>query len=300
LCTSHHYCCFASYRQYKSNTRKAYLVPKALNYFSSAHSQSIASSVPVPSFGHNIYISGTCAYHLHFFFHFHLHIRYHIYPNMTLDRSAKTSALANNTAGETTSLLNASDGIDRTDSTSIDSSHVSKSPQASGAPSPNATQPADEEKPFPVWQITILCYASIVEPLAFYIIFPYISEMVERVGNQLPENVGFWTGIIESLFSILQMVLIMFYGRIADHWGRKPVLVFSLTGIGAASALFGMSSTLWQMVIFRCLAGFFAGSSATIRAMLSENCTKATQGKAFGWFMFARYVRASMSANQTD
>jgi hypothetical protein len=32
----------------------------------------------------------------------------------------------------------------------------------------------------------------------------------------------------------------------------------------------------------------FAGSSVTIRAMLSENSTKSTQAKAFGWFMFAR------------
>jgi sugar phosphate permease len=208
---------------------------------------------------------------------------------MALDKGAKTPALAQNTTGETTPLLNNLDAIDRSDTASIDSS---KSPKTTEPPSPDVRQP-EEEKPFPFWQILILCYASIVEPMAFFIIFPYVNEMVERIGHQKPENVGFWTGSIESLFSIVQMLLIIFYGRLADRLGRKPVLVFSLAGIAAASALFGMSSSLPQMIVFRCTAGLFAGSSVTIRAMLSENCTKKTQGKAFAWFMFARYFYRS-------
>lgn len=207
---------------------------------------------------------------------------------MAPSNGAKILAQTANLTGESTPLLHGSDGVDGGRTTLNGSNRNKKSPQTSEPTSPDATQPADEEKQFPFFQILILCYASIVEPVAFFIIFPYVNEMVERIGHQLPENVGFWTGTIESLFSVVQMLLIIFYGRIADHWGRKPVLVFSLAGIAAASALFGMSSTLWQMVVFRCLAGLFAGSSVTIRAMLSENCTKATQAKAFGWFMFAR------------
>jgi predicted MFS family arabinose efflux permease len=191
---------------------------------------------------------------------------------------------------ETTPLLHDSVGDDTSKTTSTDplNGHVAKQSQKPDASSPHTDHATDEEKPFPRFQVLILCYASIVEPVAFFNIFPYINEMVERIGHQLPENVGYWTGTIESLFSLVQMLLIIFYGRIADRLGRKPVLVFSLAGIAAASALFGMSAKLWQMVVFRCLAGLFAGSSVTIRTMLSENCTKATQAKAFGWFMFSR------------
>jgi predicted MFS family arabinose efflux permease len=207
---------------------------------------------------------------------------------MAVDNSAKTLANSQDAASETTPLLNGSEGIDRNGSASIGSSDVSKSPQASEPPSPSTTQPDDDEKPFPLNQILILCYASVVEPIAYFIIFPYMSEMVERVGGESTENVGFWVGTIESSFSLVQMNFTIFYGRAADRLGRKPVMVFSLGGIGVASALFGISTTLWQMLVFRCLAGLFAGSSVTIRSMLSENCTKKTQAKAFAWFMFAR------------
>jgi len=207
----------------------------------------------------------------------------------TTKNTGETTA-KNREAAETTPLLSASaeDGLIKTITTNPSNGHVAGSSLTSEALLPYSSQAPDDEKPFPLYQILILCYASIVEPVAFFIIFPYINEMVERVGHQLPENVGFWTGTIESLFSFVQMFLIIFYGRIADTFGRKPVLVFSLAGIAAASALFGMSAKLWQMIVFRCLAGLFAGSSVTIRTMLSENCTKATQAKAFGWFMFSR------------
>ncbi|RMZ23879.1 hypothetical protein D0859_12077 [Hortaea werneckii] len=144
-----------------------------------------------------------------------------------------------------------------------------------------------EEKPMPYRQILLLCYTAMTEPIAYFAIFPFMPEMIFRTG--VPQSsVGFWTGIIESLFSLVQMVLMIFYGRAADRFGRKPVLIFSLAGMSVFTALFGMSQTLWQMILCRCLAGCFAGSVVTVRTMISENCTKQSQAKAFSWYMFTR------------
>lgn len=61
----------------------------------------------------------------------------------------------------------------------------------------------------------------------------------------------------------------------------------SLYGISLCTALFGLSQTLWQMILFRCLAGMFAGTVVTVRAMLTENSTKDTQARVFSYFAFA-------------
>lgn len=146
---------------------------------------------------------------------------------------------------------------------------------------------SDDEK-MPYAQILLLCYASLAEPVAYFSIFPFVNAMIQSTGSISESSVGFYSGLIESLFSLVQMVLMIFYGRMSDLLGRKPVLVFSLCGVSIATALFGMSRTLWQMILFRCLAGVFAGSSVTIRTMLSENTGKKTQGRAFAWYMFTR------------
>jgi MFS family permease len=76
------------------------------------------------------------------------------------------------------------------------------------------------------------------------------------------------------------------WGRAADRFGRKPVLVGSLAGVSIATALFGFSTHIWQMILFRCFAGVFAGTVVTVRAMISENSTPKTQARAFSWFAF--------------
>lgn len=64
----------------------------------------------------------------------------------------------------------------------------------------------------------------------------------------------------ESLFSLTQMLVMIPWGRAADRLGRKPVLVASLGGVTVATALFGLSTKIWQMIMFRCIAGVFAGT----------------------------------------
>ena len=145
----------------------------------------------------------------------------------------------------------------------------------------------NDDVPLPKVQIFLLCYARLVEPIAFFSIFPFINKMIWETGDIKEADVGFYSGIIESLFSLTQMLLMISWGRAADRLGRKPVLVFSLVGVGIATALFGLSRTIWQMIVFRCLAGVFAGTVVTVRTMITENSTPKTQARAFSFFAFA-------------
>ncbi|KAK4044448.1 major facilitator superfamily domain-containing protein [Parachaetomium inaequale] len=143
-----------------------------------------------------------------------------------------------------------------------------------------------DDRPLPVWQIAALCYARWVEPVAFFSIFPYINQMAQENGRLADTDMGFYSGLIESLFSLTQMFVMIAWGRAADRFGRKPVLLLSLVGVSCATALFGMARTIWEMILFRCLAGVFAGSIVTIRTMISEHSTSKTQARAFSWFAF--------------
>ncbi|KAI3286717.1 hypothetical protein DTO002I6_8030 [Penicillium roqueforti] len=145
----------------------------------------------------------------------------------------------------------------------------------------------DEEKPLPKLQILLLCYARVVEPLAFFSILPYVSQMVQDNGGVADTDVGFYSGLIESMFSLTQAIVMIFWGRAADHLGRKPVLVSSLFGVTVATGLFGLAKTIPQMIMFRCLAGVFAGTIVTIRTMVAEHSTPSTQARAFSWFAFS-------------
>ncbi|KAH7329467.1 major facilitator superfamily domain-containing protein [Stachybotrys elegans] len=156
------------------------------------------------------------------------------------------------------------------------------SSSSTAAPIRNASSP-----PLPKFQLLLLCYARMVEPIAFFAIFPFIAQMVQRNGHLPASDVGFYSGLIESLFSATQMFVLIFWGRLSDRVGRRPVLLVSLTGMALGSALFGTAQSLWQMILFRCLAGVFSGSSLIIRTMIAELSTPETQARAFSWFAFS-------------
>lgn len=73
----------------------------------------------------------------------------------------------------------------------------------------------DENRPLPKVQVLLLCYANCVAPIAFFSIFPYINFMIERVGNVDKEDVGFYSGLIESLFSATQMCVMILWGKVS-------------------------------------------------------------------------------------
>jgi MFS family permease len=56
------------------------------------------------------------------------------------------------------------------------------------------------------------------------------------------------------------MCTMIFWGRIADRYGRKPVLIVSLVGVSIGVTLFGTSTAVWQMILFRSMGGLFSGS----------------------------------------
>jgi len=165
---------------------------------------------------------------------------------------------------------------------------VNERPHRDGSGSGSDSDSDDDDgKPLPIFQVVVLCYARWVEPVAYFSIFPYINKMAQENGNLDDADVGFYSGLVESLFSLTQMLLMIMWGKAADRFGRRPVLITSLVGVTLATGLFGMAKTIPEMILFRCLAGVFAGTIVTIRTMLAEHSGPKHQARVFSWFAFS-------------
>lgn len=151
-----------------------------------------------------------------------------------------------------------------------------------------------ESTELPKLQIFLLCFARTMEPIAFFAIFPFIGQMVQRNGNLAESDVGFYSGLIESLFSVVQVFVFILWGRLADSIGRKPVMIITLTGMIVGTMTYTMATTIPQMILFRCLAGVFSGSRLVMRTMLFEHCTPENEAKAYSWFGFANNIGTTL------
>jgi hypothetical protein len=60
----------------------------------------------------------------------------------------------------------------------------------------NTSPKFDDDKALPKAQIFLLCYARLVEPIAFFSIFPFINQMIWETGHLREADVGFYSGLI--------------------------------------------------------------------------------------------------------
>ncbi len=85
-------------------------------------------------------------------------------------------------AGETTPLLVA---VETPDTAPVDGLHEEHRPGSE-----------EIEKPLPTGQILLLCYARLVDPIAFFSIFPFINKMIHEQAGVPETDVGFYAGLI--------------------------------------------------------------------------------------------------------
>ncbi|KAF8299928.1 MFS general substrate transporter [Clavulina sp. PMI_390] len=105
--------------------------------------------------------------------------------------------------------------------------------------------------------------------------------MIEYLGIAGPEDVGYYSGIVDSCFSFSQLFTIYFWSSLSDRIGRKPVIMIGVSGAALSAACFGFSTSLPMMVISRSIAGALSGNVAVVSSMLSEMTDETNQGKAF-------------------
>jgi MFS family permease len=96
--------------------------------------------------------------------------------------------------------------------------------------------------------------ARFAEPLAYTSVNPYLPAMVRSFG--IPHNkVAKWAGLISSVFSLAQSLTAVPWGKAADKYGRKPILITGLLCTMLCFMIWGFSSSLEMAITVRVIQG---------------------------------------------
>ncbi|CAE6477419.1 unnamed protein product [Rhizoctonia solani] len=136
--------------------------------------------------------------------------------------------------------------------------------------------------PLPMGKFSILLMLNAVFPLAFEVVYPFVNAMIVEIGvTDDPERVGFYSGLVESIFSLMGFIMILPCGYLSDRFGRKPVILLGFAGLAVSMVSFGLSKTLTGMIASRCIGGGLGASWAAIKVMTGEMTDRSNQDLAF-------------------
>ncbi|KAM7263706.1 hypothetical protein ACFE04_001389 [Oxalis oulophora] len=118
---------------------------------------------------------------------------------------------------------------------------------------------------FSIW-IIVLCTALPISSL-----FPFLYFMIRdfHIAKD-EEDIGYYAGYVGSTFMLGRALTSVFWGIVADRYGRKPVIIIGTISVVIFNTLFGLSVNFWMAIATRFLLGSCNGLLGPIKAYSSE------------------------------
>lgn len=131
-------------------------------------------------------------------------------------------------------------------------------------------------------------------------VFPFFGTMVDASPAQ--------TTVAMAAYSLGQFIGAPLWGKLSDLYGRRPALLFSLTGAIAAYILLAHATDIWMLGGSRLFGGLMAGNIAAAFAYVGDITTAEERpgamgmlGAAFGLgFIFGPAIGGLIAGNNPD
>lgn len=112
--------------------------------------------------------------------------------------------------------------------------------------------------------------------------WPILPQLVKEVTGQTVGEAAWTYGLLTSVFALVQFLISPTMGMLSDRYGRRPVLLLSLFGLGITYIVLALSNTLLWLIIGRVLAGLFSATVSTANAFVADITPKEKRAAAFG------------------
>jgi DHA1 family multidrug resistance protein-like MFS transporter len=117
---------------------------------------------------------------------------------------------------------------------------------------------------------------------AMSMIMPFLPLYIQELGVTDEESVLMWAGIIFGANFLSLSIFSPIWGRLADRYGRKMMVLRSGFGMAIVIILMGFATDVWHLLGLRLLNGIIAGFIPAGIALMASNTPKERVGYALG------------------
>lgn len=131
--------------------------------------------------------------------------------------------------------------------------------------------------------VTFIFITLTLDVIAMGVIIPVWPSLIEGFMGRTQEaevvRIGSWLGFV---WAFMQFVFTPIQGALSDHFGRRPVLLISMTGLGLDYILMALAPDLWWLFVGRAISGMTAASFGTANAYIADITPPEKRAAAFG------------------
>ncbi|HRC84030.1 MAG TPA: TCR/Tet family MFS transporter [Thermoanaerobaculia bacterium] len=130
--------------------------------------------------------------------------------------------------------------------------------------------------------VAFIFVTMVLDVLAFGIILPVLPKLVESfVGGDTARAARLY-GLFGTAWALMQFLAAPLLGALSDRFGRRPVLLLSLAGLGLDYVLMALAPNLAWLFVGRLISGVTAASFATANAYIADVTPPEKRAASYG------------------
>ena len=122
----------------------------------------------------------------------------------------------------------------------------------------------------------------LIDVMGWGLIIPVMPKLISQLKGIPVNEASSYGAWLLSAYAITQFVFAPVIGNLSDRFGRRPVLLSSLTGFGIDYIFLALAPTYGWLFVGRIIAGITGASFTTGAAYIADVSTPATRAKNFG------------------
>ena len=129
--------------------------------------------------------------------------------------------------------------------------------------------------------IPFILVAVFIDMLGMGIVFPVLLVLVGNF-TASREAQSYWFGALAVSYGLMQFFCAPLLGALSDRFGRRPILITSIVGLGLHYLLLAIAPSLWVMLLARMIGGLTGASFSVANAYASDVTPPERRAAAFG------------------
>ncbi len=121
-----------------------------------------------------------------------------------------------------------------------------------------------------------------INSIGFGIMIPVLPDLLKELtglANNQAVIYGMW---LTFSFAFFQFICMPIMGGLSDRYGRRPIMLLSLFGLGLDYFIIGFAPTIAFLFIGRIIAGAFGATLSTANAYIADISPPETRAQNFG------------------
>ena len=125
--------------------------------------------------------------------------------------------------------------------------------------------------------------SAVMNAVSFGIMIPILPNLIKQFTGGDTATASEWNVVFAVTWGVMQFIIGPILGMLSDRYGRRPVLLLSLFGLGVDFLFMALAPSLAWLLLGRVLNGMTAASFSTASAYVADVTPPEGRAKAFGF-----------------